>query len=98
MNVCPYCKAENPSDAGFCTNCGKALNSDGMTASATQRTCPVCGAAVGQDYFACMNCGADLLSPDVAQKDNKLGAFNVNFHELLQHRFSEYAATKNETQ
>lgn len=58
---CPNCGAENPSDAQFCSKCGKKRTSeekrDGQPGS---KVCPRCGTPYHEGDVFCGNCGFRL--------------------------------------
>src|SRR5262249_58352926 len=53
--TCPACQRENPTDARFCTGCGRPL----------ELTCAACQTANSADSRFCKACGK-LLAADVA--------------------------------
>src|SRR5262245_14680184 len=50
--TCPACQRENPTDARFCTGCGRPL----------ERTCAVCQTANSADSRFCKACGKPLAA------------------------------------
>ncbi len=56
---CPQCQHENPSDAGFCGDCGGSL--------AVEQICPSCERPNPADQRFCHGCG-HVLSADTADR------------------------------
>ena len=82
MRECPFCHCQNPDDARFCTECGKAIPQS--------KKCPSCGYILSESDKFCPECGRKV---DDVDNNGTEQMFNVD-SESFEDGGSSYSMSK----